>query len=91
MSKRRRDTRGIPKNRRERRQSARLAYTIAQLAKVVGVGRSTLYSEIAAGRLVPCKAGRRTLITRERAKEWLFGLPTGLTPVCDVASDDSCD
>ena len=87
MSKTRRDNQRTPKNRREDRRSAHLAYTIAQLAQVTGVGRSTLYQEIAAGRLVPSKVGRRTLVTREHAKEWLLGLPTGLTPIPNAATD----
>jgi excisionase family DNA binding protein len=74
-----RKTQRTLKNRRERPR--RMAYTIAQLAKVVGVGRSTLYREIGAGRLVPTKVSRRTLIARDWAKEWLLGLPTGLTLV----------
>ena len=57
------------------------------MAQVSGVGRSTLYSEIAAGRLVPCKVGRRTLITRGRAKAWLLGLPIGLTPDRNDSTD----
>jgi excisionase family DNA binding protein len=90
MQDSRRKTQRARKN-HHRERSRQLAYTISQLAKVVGVGRSTLYAEIGAGRLVPSKVGRRTLITRERAKEWLLGLPTGLTPVCNAATDDSCD
>jgi hypothetical protein len=59
-----------------RRKLTRLAYTVAQLAARVGVGRTLLYGEIAAGRLIASKAGRRTIITCENAQAWLRNLPT---------------
>jgi excisionase family DNA binding protein len=58
-----------------KRKLLRLAYTVQQLAARVGVGRTLLYREIAAGRLVASKAGRRTLVTRENAQAWLRSLP----------------
>ena len=59
-----------------RQRLGRLAYSIPRLASLVGTGRSTLYGEIAAGRLVASKVGRRTIITRENVKAWLLALPT---------------
>lgn len=39
-----------------------LLYRVDAAARALGVGRSTLYAEIAAGRLRACHIGRRTLI-----------------------------
>lgn len=52
-----------------------LAYTIAQAAKVAGIGRSTLYSELSAGKLQARKLGRRTLILASDLSLWLSSLP----------------
>jgi excisionase family DNA binding protein len=61
-----------PKNRRSLR---RLGYSIEHLAKEVDVGRSTIYNEIAAGRLIARKVGRRTVVRRSDAIRWLRSLP----------------
>jgi excisionase family DNA binding protein len=58
------------------RRFRRLGYSIEHLAKEVDVGRSTIYQEIAAGRLVARKVGRRTVIRRSDAIRWLRSLPT---------------
>jgi excisionase family DNA binding protein len=55
--------------------ASRLAYSIADVAKITGVGRSFLYEEIAAGRLVVKKAGRRSLIFKADLNGWLASLP----------------
>jgi excisionase family DNA binding protein len=62
--------------RRVRRRLGRLAYSIKQLARATSLGRSHLYAEIAAGRLVASKIGRRTAITKKNAMAWLNALPT---------------
>jgi excisionase family DNA binding protein len=54
---------------------ARRAHSIKQAAKIAGVGRSFLYDEISAGRLVAKKAGRRTLIFEADLNAWLASLP----------------
>lgn len=53
-----------------------LAFTIAQAAKLAGVGRSTLYSELGAGKLIARKMGRRTIILAVDLSQWLSQLPT---------------
>ena len=53
----------------------KLAYSIAELAHVAGVGRSFIYEEINSGLLKVKKAGRRTLILRADATNWLASLP----------------
>ena len=63
------------KERATTRRPARIAYTILQLAKIAGVGKTKLYGEIAAGSLIASKVGRRTVVTRANAKAWLRDLP----------------
>jgi hypothetical protein len=57
----------------------KLAYSIAELTEISGIGRSFLYEEIKAGRLVVTKAGRRSLVLYDDALAWLTTLPK-LTP-----------
>ena len=57
--------------------SDKLAFTIAELASVAGVGRSFIYQEIKDGRLLVHKAGRRTLAMREDVDRWLAAMPKG--------------
>ena len=56
-------------------QDRRLAYSIADLTRIAGVGRSFLYEEIKAGRLIVRKAGRRSLVLAADATAWLASLP----------------
>jgi hypothetical protein len=58
-----------------RRRSARLAYSIERLAKESDISRSMIYEEIAAGRLIARKVGRRTIVRRSDALLWLRSLP----------------
>jgi hypothetical protein len=60
-------------------QIRKLAYSIAELTEISGIGRSFLYEEIKAGRLVVTKAGRRSLVLYDDALAWLTTLPK-LTP-----------
>jgi excisionase family DNA binding protein len=55
--------------------TSKLAYSITELAQVAGVGRSFIYEEINSGQLKMKKAGRRTLILRADATNWLASLP----------------
>src|SRR5690349_8839872 len=59
---------------RERRQ--RLAFSIPRLCRLTDLGRTLIYAEIAAGRLVASKVGRRTVVTRANAVRWLRSLET---------------
>jgi hypothetical protein len=64
-----------------------------RLARFTDVGRSLLYAEIAAGRLIASKAGRRTIVSKKNAQAWLDSLPVigahvdGL-PITPPARDD---
>jgi excisionase family DNA binding protein len=46
------------------------AFSIKEFCRRNGLGRTTVYSEIKAGRLRPKKVGRRTLISREEEQRW---------------------
>ena len=60
-------------------QSRKLAYSIAELTEISGLGRSFLYEEIKAGRLTVTKAGRRSLVLHGDAMTWLTALPKTAT------------
>lgn len=55
--------------------SRKLAYSIHEVTKLTGVGRSFVYEEIKVGRLLVRKAGRRTLVFDNDLKAWLASLP----------------
>jgi excisionase family DNA binding protein len=52
-----------------------LAYTILDAAKASGLGRSTVYELIGAGKLDARKAGNRTLIPAESLRRYIASLP----------------
>jgi len=56
-------------------QFRKLAYSIAELGKMAGVGRSFLYEEVKAGHLILTKAGRRSIVLHDDAIAWLTALP----------------
>ena len=65
----------------------KLAYSVAELAQVAGVGRTFVYGEINEGRLKLKKAGRRSLILSGDAAAWLASLPD-FVRAPDPAADD---
>jgi len=52
-----------------------IGFSIAEAARMAGVGRSTIYEQLAIGRLRGRKLGRRTIITQTDLHEWLASLP----------------
>ena len=52
-----------------------LCYAPNDAAKVLGIGRSTLFSLLARGELSARKLGTRTLITAAELERYLTGLP----------------
>ena len=48
-----------------------LALNVPEAARLAGVGRSTIYTEISSGKLKIIKVGRRTIITMEELRSWL--------------------
>jgi predicted DNA-binding transcriptional regulator AlpA len=68
---------GRKTTREERRmsQEQKLAYSISDVVRISGLGRSFIYEEINAGRLKVKKAGRRTLALAADVEHWLSSLP----------------
>jgi hypothetical protein len=54
---------------------SKLAYSIRELAKNGPIGRSSIYNQIAAGRLRARKIGRRTVILDEDWQAFLASTP----------------
>jgi hypothetical protein len=59
-------------------QIAPQAYDMRSFCTAYGISRSFAYVEIKAGRLKTLKAGRRTLISRQAADDWLNSLDCGV-------------
>ena len=51
------------------------AFSVEEFCKRYGIGRSSAYEEIRAGRLKCRKLGARTLVPQDSAEEWLASLP----------------
>lgn len=58
----------------------KLAFSIAEFCRRFGVGRTKVYEEVRQGRLRARKIGRRTIITKDDADDWLQQLPLVKTP-----------
>ena len=52
----------------------KISYTIGEVTKITGLGRTRLYEELNSGRLKGVKAGRRTLIPHISIQQWLENL-----------------
>jgi hypothetical protein len=52
------------------------AFPIPDFCRWAGIGRTTAFGEIKAGRLVVSKCGKRSLIRIADAEAWLKSLPT---------------
>lgn len=52
------------------------AFTVKDFMATYSVGRTKFYEEVKAGRLRIRKMGKRTLIAKADAEEWLNSLPT---------------
>ena len=53
------------------RGEARLAYSVPEVAKLVGLSRRQIYVEFEQGRLSSIKVGRRRLVRRSDLDRWL--------------------
>jgi excisionase family DNA binding protein len=53
----------------------KLAYTINEACEAIGVGRTTIYEEIALGNLLACKVHKRTIIRADDLERFLRSLP----------------
>jgi excisionase family DNA binding protein len=56
------------------------AFSIAEFCRRFGVGRTKVYEELRQARLRARKIGRRTIITKDDAEDWLQQLPLIKTP-----------
>lgn len=56
------------------------AFTIKEACREIGIGRTKLYQEIAAGRLIARKANKRTIILHEELQSYLQALPLSRSP-----------
>lgn len=52
------------------------AFSVREVCKICGIGRSTFYAALGAGALNAVKLGRRTLVPAESLDAWLNSLPT---------------
>jgi excisionase family DNA binding protein len=52
-----------------------IAVSIAEAVRMVGLGRTSLYAAIAAGKLKTRKAGRRTLVETAALRQFIETLP----------------
>jgi hypothetical protein len=68
------------KSARVPRPSSRLAYSLKRLSRMTDTSVKALYLEIAADRLIARKLGRRTIVLRADAVDWLNALPILDTP-----------
>jgi excisionase family DNA binding protein len=53
----------------------RIAHSIEDVARVTSCGRTIIYEEIKAGRLMARKLGRRTVVLDSDLQAWLANLP----------------
>lgn len=63
-----------PEHRPSPRDAAPLAYSVREACRTLGIGKTSLYEEIKAGRLRAVKAGARTLIPADALHSWLDAL-----------------
>jgi excisionase family DNA binding protein len=52
------------------------AFSILEFCRIYGVGRTTAYQQVKAGRLRVVKVGKRTLVPVDAAETWLKNLPS---------------
>jgi excisionase family DNA binding protein len=65
----------MPKSTSIETQANRLAFSLADAASAISVGKSTLHQLIATGKLPVRKLGRRSLVLREDLEGYLQDLP----------------
>jgi excisionase family DNA binding protein len=53
----------------------KMAFSILEVCELTSLGRTAIFAEIKAGRLVARKQGRRTLILATDLEGWLRALP----------------
>ena len=53
----------------------RLAYTVTQAARALGLSKSMIYDQLRSRRLASVRVGKRRIITRQQIDAWLADLP----------------
>jgi hypothetical protein len=53
----------------------KMAFSILEVCKLTSLGRTAVFAEIKAGRLIARKQGRRTLVLASDLAAWLRSLP----------------
>ena len=53
------------------RPAERLAYSVDEVAQIIGLSRDLLYDQMRSGRLGSIKVGRRRIITRQQLDAFL--------------------
>ncbi len=51
------------------------AFTVNEVIREIGIGRSKLYAEIAAGKITPRKIGKKTIFLAQDVQDYLNALP----------------
>jgi len=51
------------------------AYTVNEIIKEIGIGRSKLYAEIKDGKITPRKIGKKTIFLAKDIEDYLNALP----------------
>jgi excisionase family DNA binding protein len=60
-------------DRQQAEDGPRLAYTIPQAARALGLSKSMIYDQLRANRLDSVKVSKRRIITRQQIDQWLAG------------------
>ncbi len=63
-----------------------LMLSVDEAAKALSIGKTKLYSELSAGRIVGVKLGKRTLITRESIENYISTLDLYPLQISDRAN-----
>lgn len=58
----------------------KLAVSVVEASKLVGISRSKMYLALACGQLSGRKVGRRTIILMSDIERWVQNLPNLMTP-----------
>lgn len=53
----------------------KLAYTVNELTRELGIGRSKLYKEIGDGKICPRKIGKKTVFLVDEVRRYINTLP----------------
>ena len=60
-------------------QLSKLALSISEVVSTSGVGRTLVFAEMKAGRLIARKCGRRTVVLIDDLQNWLQAMPSSRT------------